>query len=490
MSRTVVVAGAGPTGLMLACELALAGVRTIVVEPRTEPPGVSQGMAIHGRTLEAFRQRGLAERIPPGTAPAWPRTPFALLWLDLAAVGEQDHTYVFPQWRTERLLAEHAEGLGVTILRGRTVVGVGQDDLGVSVTVRAADGAEETLRCAYAVGCDGERSAVRDLAGIAFPEEGMPYYGVMGDVELAPGADAPFESGVFPAGMSSAIPLRPGLVRLMTVEFGVQCPDPSVPVTADELRASIERITGTAVTIGDPGWVSRFGNHTRLAGAYRNGRVFVAGDAAHVLFVSGTQGLNAGIQDAVNLGWKLAAAVHGWAPPGLLDTYEAERRPFGERICVHARAQMSLLHPVHTIAELRGIFAGLLRSEAVNRYLLEMSTKDTPPGLGDRITDLPLTAAGGVATPGELLRGGRAVLLDASAGGLDLTAAKGWADRLDVVGVEPAEPLVGAAVLLRPDGYVAALVPAGGDPGGLWDALAAWLGAPEGDGATNPRRWS
>ncbi|AGL15956.1 FAD-dependent monooxygenase [Actinoplanes sp. N902-109] len=479
MSNIVLIAGGGPTGLMLAGELALAGVPAVVIERRTEPAQVSQGMAIHGRTLEVFRQRGLTDRIPPGAMTPWPRTPFALLWLDLATVDERDYTYVLPQWRTEELLAARATELGVTIMRGTELVGCSQDDTGVSVTIRSAAG-EEVLRAGYVVGCDGEFSVVRSGAGIGFPADGMRYYGVMGDVELEPGTENDFVSGVFPAGMSSAIPLRPGLVRLMTVEFETDRPDDSVPVTAGELSQSVGRITGRTPDIGEPHWVSRFGNHTRLADCYRKGRIFLAGDAAHVLFVSGTQGLNTGIQDAVNLGWKLAAAINGWAPPGLLDTYEEERRPVGRRVVTHARAQMALLHPVDRIAELRRTVEEFLAYDSVNQFLLKAATRDDYPGLGERITDLAVSVSDNKTTVGELLRPARGVLLDLSGGRAQLASiADGYGDRIDIVSAEPTDETGAAVLLLRPDGHVAHRGTGDPDDDGLRLALSTWFGRPK-----------
>ena len=483
MSRTVLIAGGGPTGLMLACELALAGVPVIVIERRAGIEQVSPGMAIHGRTLEAFRQRGLTDRIPAVAVAPWPRTPFALMWLDLATVDERDYTYVFPQWRTEELLAARAAELGVTIRRESELTGFTQDDTGVSVSVRSA-GHEEVLRVGYLVGCDGEFSSVRALAGIDFPATGMRYYGVMGDVELAPGTDIEFISGVFPAGLSSAIPLRPGLVRLMTVEFETDRPGESEPVTAAELRSSISRITGRTPDIGEPHWVSRFGNYTRLADSYRKGRVFLAGDAAHVLFVSGTQGLNTGIQDAVNLGWKLAATINGWAPPDLLDTYQSERRAVGERVVAHARAQMALLYPVDRIAELRRTVEEFLAYDSVNHYLLRAAVKDDYPGLGERITDTVVRTGGEETTAGELLHSARGLVLDLSGGAADLAAvAAGWSDRVDVVAAEPVDGVAAAALVIRPDGHVAHVDPDGADADGIRAALTAWFGRPAADRA-------
>lgn len=453
MTPAVVIAGGGPTGLMLACELGLHGVRTVVLERLASPSENSAGMGVHARTLEVLEQRGLASRIPQQDMFAWPRTPFALLWLDLSVASERDLTYALPQWRTERLLAERATELGVEIRRGAEVIGLEQDDTGVTVGLRSG----EQLRCGYLVGCDGAGSAVRSLAGIDFPAGNQTYYGVLGEV-VTDGGD--FQGGLYPTGMFGALPLRPGMLRLMTIEFDKAPPDDDVPVTVDELGAAIERVTGRKPTIGEVGWLSRFGGANRLASHYRDGRVFLAGDAAHTVFVSGTQGLNTGIHDAVNLGWKLAADVNGWAPPGLLDTYHSERHPVGQRMCMHAEAQLALLHPLDTAGPLREIFQELLRVPEVNRLLLEMPAAD--PVLNDGIPDVALPT-------------GRGVLVD-YAGDADIS---GWLDRVDVVTTDPAPSTDAVRVLIRPDGRVA-YVDTGDDSldDGLGAALRTWFGEP------------
>jgi 2-polyprenyl-6-methoxyphenol hydroxylase-like FAD-dependent oxidoreductase len=449
MTPSVVIAGGGPTGLMLACELGLHGVETVVLERLSSPNENSAGMGVHARTLEALNRRGLGSRIPRQEMFPWPRTPFALLWLDLSAASEREVTYALPQWRTEQLLEQRAVELGVRIHRGAEVVDLDQDDMGVTVVLRSG----EQLRCGYLVGCDGPGSTVRSVAGIDFPASGQTYYGVLGDVVTD---DADFQSGLYSTGMFGALPLRPGMMRLMTVEFGVRRPDDDVPVTTDELTSAIERVTGRSPTIGKVHWLSRFGGANRLVSRYRDRRIFLAGDAAHTFFVSGTQGLNAGIHDAVNLGWKLAAAVNGWAPPSLLDSYHDERRPVAQRMLTHAEAQMALVHPLDKAGPLREIFQELLRVPEVNRVLLEMPTPDPP--LGDEVPDVSLHT-------------GRGVLLD-HAGDADIA---GWADRVDVVKADPAPETGALRVLIRPDGQVA-YVDTGGD--GLGAALRTWFGQP------------
>ncbi|MFB7476971.1 FAD-dependent monooxygenase [Kitasatospora sp. NPDC056184] len=488
MSQPVLIAGGGPTGLLLAAELALAGVEAIVLEKSTERVEASAGMALHGRSLELLDQRGVRDRIPAGDIFTWPRTPFAFIWLDVDAVDPREHTFAHPQWRTEQLLEERARELGADIRRGHEVVGLTQDADGVRVRVRTPQG-EQELAGSYLVGADGPSSTVRELAGIGFSGDGKTYRGVLGDVELASDSHEAFSGGLTEEGVFGALPLRPGVLRLMTIEFGVEPPADDVPVTEDELRGAVERVTGKAPDIRRTDFLARFGGRTRLADRYRDGRVLLAGDAAHVLFISGTQGLNTGLHDAANLGWKLAAEINGWAPTGLLDSYEAERRPVGEQVTRHARAQMALMHPLHRAAPLRTMFEEIAGIAAVNEYLLKLPTatgyplprpegeERTPhPLLGRPVPAAALTGAGH-ASLAEPLRGGRGVLLDLSGGAADLAAAAGWAARVDVVTAEAAEGIDAPALLIRPDGHVAWVDTPEGDPAGLRHALALWFGA-------------
>lgn len=488
MSGMVVIAGGGPTGLTLAGELRLAGVTVCVIEPRTERPQMSQGMAIHTRTLEALGHRGLRERIGDEEIFQWPRTPFSMLWLDMEKASPRDFTHAFPQWRTERLLLDRAEELGADIRRGHRVDDFRQDETGVTVTVR--HGAESyELRCDYLVGADGAESQVRKLAGIEFTALGKGYYGVFGDMDLKPGEV--FDAGVYSAGIFGAMPLDLEVVRLMTLEFTVERPSDDVPVTKEELASAIGRITGTVPELGEMRWLQRFGAPTRLAERYRQGRVLLAGDAAHSLFISGTQGLNTGIHDALNLGWKLAATLNGWAPDNLLDTYQAERHPVGQRMTWHAQTAQALLHPLEKVGQLRELIGKLLGFEDASRHMLQLPTRvryplgpadgtDANPDhplLGTFLPDTPLTRAdGGTTSLSWLLQAGRGILLDLSGGTLgDLD---GWTGRVDVVAVK-ADPEIGAtSLLVRPDGYVAHADAGTPDRAALRAALTRWFGEP------------
>ncbi|MFF1924902.1 FAD-dependent monooxygenase [Streptomyces sp. NPDC058221] len=484
MSRTVVIAGAGPVGLVLAGELALHGVESVVIERRTESTEDSQGMAIHGRTLQFLRRRGLGEDLAGQGMWAWPRTPFAFFWLDLETVGEQDYTFALPQWRTERLLEERAGALGVDIRRGQEIVDARQDANGVKVTVRRQDGETYEIEAAYLIGCDGPDSTVRELAGIDFTAAGQSYYGVLGDVTLADGASDQFDSGLLPGGIFGALPLQPGQLRLMTIQFDREPQGPDVPVTVDELRASIEQIAGEAPEIGTVHWLSRFGGRNRLAERYRNGRILLAGDSAHVQFISGSQGLNTGVQDAANLGWKLAATVQQRAPEGLLDTYESERRPVAERGRTHAMAQMALLNPLERMGPLRELFDELLAHGEVNRKLLQMATEtrygadaaqDAHPLLGAVLPDAELDTPTGPTSVAEVMSAGRWLLLDLGAG-VSTALADELSDRVAVVTAAPVPEIDAALVLVRPDGHVAHVDSTGSEQDGLRGAVKAWFG--------------
>ena len=478
MPQNVIIAGAGPTGLMLAAELRLGGVDVTVVEPRAGIDEHSPGMAVHGRTLEVMNQRGLAGELRSEGLFAWPRTPFSMLWLDLDGAGPEDYTYGLPQWRTERVLARHAAALGADIRRGHRVTGLTEDDDGVRVEVSTVDGERSWLRAGYVVGCDGADSTVRRLAGIGLAEhEVSRYYGVLGDVEPEEGEE--FAAGLYPAGLFGAIPLGESTLRLMTVEFGAGPPDAGGPATEAELRASIERITGTAPRLRRARYVYRYGRPSVVARSFRKGRVLLAGDAAHVVFVSGTQGLNAGIQDAVNLGWKLAAEASGRAPEGLLDTYEEERRPAAARACAHARAQLALMHPLEQVQPLRELFTELLRFPEVNRHLLGMpaEARYPAPEPGDHprhgfpIEDAPLSCATGRTTIAEVLRPARGALFWFA--GEPGPMVDRWSGRVGIVVAKPVPGIDADFVLVRPDGQIAA---AGSDVARLERGLRSWFG--------------
>ncbi|MDQ3405961.1 MAG: rifampin monooxygenase [Actinomycetota bacterium] len=469
----VVVAGCGPTGLMLAGELRLHGVRVLVVEKEAEPTKVVRALGLHARSIEVMDQRGLLERFlalgqrhPVGGF-------FAAITKPSPDRLDTAHPYVLgiPQTIIERLLTEHATEVGVEIRRGCELVGLSQDDEGV--TVELADGTR--LRSRYLVGCDGGRSAVRKLLGVDFPGEPSTVETLLGEMELtaSPETLATVMAEVRKTQLRfGAMPLGDGMYRVIVPAAGVT-EDRSVPPTLDEIKRQLHATAGTDFGVHSPRWLSRFGNATRLAERYRTGRVLLAGDAAHVHPPTGGQGLNLGVQDAFNLGWKLAAEVNGWAPEGLLDSYHTERHPVAADVLDNTRAQMQLMSLDPGAQAVRRLLTELMDFDEVNRYLIEKILAigiryDFGEGhdlLGRRLRDMGLKRG----RLYELTRDGRGLLLDQT-GRLSVA---GWADRVDHV-VDVSEELDVPAVLLRPDGHVAWV---GDDQRDLLDALPTWFGA-------------
>ncbi|MEV5176985.1 rifampin monooxygenase [Streptomyces flaveolus] len=472
----VLVVGGGPTGLMLACELRLHDVHVVVLEKLTEPTEQSRGRGLHARSVEMIDQRGLLDRFLAagekfrvgglfgGVMKPWPER------LDTA------HPYglAISQQATERLLNERALELGAEIRRGHEVVGLGQDADGV--TAELADGT--LLRSRYLVGCDGGRSTVRKLLGVGFPGEPSKVETLLGNMEVTedPATIAAVVEEVRKTQLLfGAIPDvdgNKGVYRIGVPAEGV-AEDRTTAPTLEEFKGRLRAVAGTDFGAHSPRWLSRFGDATRQAERYRVGRVLLAGDAAHIHPPTGGQGLNLGIQDAFNLGWKLAAEVSGWAPEGLLDSYHAERHPVGAAVLDNTRAQMTLLGTDPGATALRELFGRLMDFEEVNRYITGIITAvdvrydlgEEHDLLGRRLRDVPLKRGRLYG----LMHGGRGLLLDQT-GRLSVA---GWADRVDRV-ADVSEELEVPAVLLRPDGHVAWV---GEDQRDLLGHLSRWFGA-------------
>jgi 2-polyprenyl-6-methoxyphenol hydroxylase-like FAD-dependent oxidoreductase len=481
--HAVVIAGGGPTGLMLAAELALARVDVAIVERReTQELAGARAGGLHARTIELFDQRGLAERFL-GQGQKVQNAFFAQATLDLSDFPTR-HPYGLAIWqnRTERLLADWVGELAVPIHRGCEVTGFAQDDHRVDVAL--SDG--RTLRAAYLVGCDGGRSLVRKQAGIDFAGWDASTSYLIAEVEMS--GEPAFglrrdDKGTFAMGK-----LEDGRVRVVLREERVGSGDePSL----DELRRALVALYGSDFGLRHATWLSRFSDATRQATSYRRGRVLLAGDAAHVHSPMGGQGLNLGIHDAVNLGWKLAQVVAGSAPERLLDSYQAERHPVAALALQKTMAQTALSRGDERMDAVRETVSELLRmDEPRKRYAAMLSGLDIRYDLGDghpllgrRVPDLDLVTAEGPRRLFTLLHAARPLLLHFGApGALDIAA---WSDRVRRVDARHAGawvlPVLGAvaapaAVLVRPDGH-AAWVGDGTDRG-LRDALTTWFGPP------------
>ncbi|MFD4477944.1 FAD-dependent monooxygenase [Streptomyces sp. NPDC058471] len=496
MDTDAVIAGAGPTGLMLACELRLAGVDVVVVERLAERTGESRAGGMHSRTLEVLDQRGILDRFL-AVGELQPVGHFSGLRLDFDE-SESRHPYplMILQSAIERLLEEWADELGVRVRWSSEVSDISQDGAGVTVGLRTERSAPATLRARYLVGCDGGRSAVRKLAGIGFPGTPATMTAMIGDVELPELSEEYIWWRRRPTGDYSAIAFEPGWHRLITFEYD-RVADRGAPVTSEQLRESLIRLAGTDYGMRNPRGVSRFSDAARQADRYREGRVLLAGDAAHIHFPAGGQGLNMGVQDAVNLGWKLASVVRGRAPESLLDSYHAERHPVAERVLHNTRAQSALARPGPQADALRDVFTSLIVFDDVNAYLRGMLTAldirypsdGDHPVAGRRVPDADLKTSDGISHVYALLHTGRPVLLDLCGSAEVASVAEDWSDRVDFVEARSEDdhwyvPAAGevpapAALLVRPDGHVA-WAATGGTPAtaALRTALTTWFGPP------------
>jgi 2-polyprenyl-6-methoxyphenol hydroxylase-like FAD-dependent oxidoreductase len=469
----VIVAGGGPTGLMLASELRLHGVHVVVLEKEAEPALQARALGLHVRSIEVMDQRGLLERFL-ALGKQYPVGGF-FAGIDKPSPDRLDtaHPYVLgiPQNITERLLNEHALEVGTEIRRGTELAGLSQDEHGV--TAELADGTR--LRSRYLVGCDGGRSTVRKLLGVGFRGQPATVEWLLGHAEVAASPDelaaVAAEVGTTNLRFGPVPHEAEGVYGFVVRTEGV-AEDRTVPPTLEEFRQRLRTIAGTDFGAHSPRWLTRFGDATRQAERYRTGRVLLAGDAAHIHPPMGGQGLNLGVQDAFNLGWKLSAEVCGRAPEGLLDSYHTERHPVAADVLDNTRAQAVLLSPEPGPQAVRRLVSELMDFEDVNRYLIEKITAigfrydfgDEQPLVGRRLRDVGLKRD----RLYELMHGGRGLLLDQT-GRLSVA---GWADRVDHV-VDVSEELDVRAVLLRPDGHVAWV---GEDQQDLLNKLPKWFG--------------
>lgn len=479
----VVVVGAGPTGLMLAGELARGGVSVELVDRATGRAGTSRAAGVNARTMEVFDQRGMLDAFEALGTPM-DAGHFSGIRLDMSALPtRRGYTLAIMQTETESVLEQFAAELGVTVQWGVEVTGLEQDGTGVVVTTTGPDGPHRR-RAGYVVGCDGSRSAVRGLAEIAFEGTDAEFVTLLGDVEVSdPPPGRTFlqrtDTGVFtflPFGQLSGQTWQ----RVMVTEY--EPAQRHSELTLDGLRAALNTVAGKDFGVHSPVWLSRFADVSRQAANYRSGRVFLAGDAAHIHPPLGGQGMNLGIQDAANLGWKLAAVIRGDASPELLDTYHDERHPVAQRVLENTRAQTALLAGGANVTAMRDTFRGLLDIDAVNERIgAAISGLDVSYGsdadhvlVGRRIPDCDIRVGGTLRRLFELLHEARPVLIDFGAGlGRNAVQAVpiGASWRVPIFGRVPIPP----AVLVRPDGHVAWVSVDGSDSG--LDRAAERIGA-------------
>jgi 2-polyprenyl-6-methoxyphenol hydroxylase-like FAD-dependent oxidoreductase len=493
--HAVVIAGGGPAGMMLAAELALAEVDVAVVEQRPNHAlAGSRAGGFHSRTIEVLDQRGVADRFLAEGQPAQVAT-FGATVLDMSDFPTR-HPYSLGIWQNqiERIMADWIAELPVHIFYGREVTGFAQDE--TEVDVRLSDGVP--LRGRYLVGCDGGRSLIRKAAGIQFPGWDPTRSNLIAEVEMTEEPELGIrrdDKGVHALGRveyeirdGEVVFADRGPVRVMLTEQQI---GPSTEPTPRDLSEALVSVYGTDFGIHNPTWISRFTDMTRQAAAYRDRRVLLAGDSAHVHYPAGGQGLSLGVQDAVNLGWKLAQVVNGTSPESLLDTYHAERHPVAARALKHTMAQTALQRRDDRIQALVDVVSELASMDEPRKRLagiisgldIHYELGEGHPLLGRRMPDLDLITADGPLRVFELLHEARPLVLNlGQPGRVDITP---WADRVQLIDAsykgEWELPVLGAvgaptAILIRPDGYVAWV--GDGTYVGLPDALATWFGAP------------
>jgi 2-polyprenyl-6-methoxyphenol hydroxylase-like FAD-dependent oxidoreductase len=503
----VIIVGAGPTGLMLAAELCLAGVRPLVLERRPDQLEMLRANGFGGRSVQLLRYRGLLQRaeaasIGPINTPA--RLPFGDLHVHFSPLSDAPMQGLrLPQHKLERLLDEHARHLGAEVRRGQEVVGLSRDSASVTAEVNGSAGLYRVTG-RYLVGCDGAHSKVRVEAGISFPGTTYPQVNRLGQLTMPKSVrlldsgelDVPglgrirpnftrTDSGVFAIG-----PLSSQALLIQTTEDETAAVDDAAPMTLTELRDSIRRVIGVDVPLGEPIRLSRYQFQARQAERYRDGRVLVAGDAAHVFPATGV-GISVGMLDAVNLAWKLAAEINGWAPTGLLNSYHDERHFAGARTMLHTQAQVALRRGTDSAAEaLRDLFLELLGDEQPLRRIgaliagsdvcYRMRRSNDNALTGAFAPDLRLRTEHGATSVAELMRAARPVFIDLADRSELRNTAREWLPRIDMHTAwtvhRPAD-----AMLIRPDAHIAWAATLG-EPAdtatlGLREALSSWFGA-------------
>ncbi|NHD16054.1 MULTISPECIES: FAD-dependent monooxygenase [unclassified Actinopolyspora] len=471
----VLVVGGGPVGLLLADELRSRGIRVVVTEAEEEIRQDPRAGTLHARTVQSLTRRGYL-RTPatnPGSAASAPFHFAGLPGLAIHAPASEGPPLVnVPQIELERALDELARELGVDLRRGSRVTELRQEDGAVEVTVRAADG-EHRIRAGYVVGADGARSTVRRQAGIDAATHPPNFAAVLGLVRLDRPGEIPGGWTHGPHGWTLVNPNPAGHSRVIVHDFRRPLPDHRAPVDLDELRERTSRVLGFEVGMSDPAFLTRFSDFCRLADEFRSGRVLLAGDAAHLHSPLGGQGLNLGLQDSLNLGWKLALVASGSAPADLLDTYHAERHATARRVIDNTRAQAALMHPGEEFDPLRELFGELLNLRQANDHVQGMiSGQDVvhePLDSADAwheghfLTNLGMRIGGVHTSVAELLARGAGLLLLTPAARSELAdAARQWKDRVETHEVELGEERPWSAALVRPDGYLAWTNAAGG----------------------------